>query len=287
MSKLYIIGNGFDLFHGYETSYYDFYQYLSNNAHNNTLSTLDQYWCGIKDGGFWSDFEENLGSLLDYESLMTNAEEYLTGITDENPKYNGVEIEVERIFKLVVDLKKVIIDFIKDATNNPPNADINIDINAKFISFNYSKTLEVIYKINTNNIFYIHGNIDDEKVILGHREDNPFKPYHATDEDSYDHSVEIGVDKASGCFDEISKNSEQIILDNTEYFENLKETKEIVVLGHSLSNVDKAYFEKIQQCVDDCTWHISYRECSNKISEKKEFLLNIGISIENIKFFQM
>ncbi len=146
MSKLYIIGNGFDLFHGYETSYHDFYQYLSNNAHNNTLSTLDQYWCDIKDERFWSDFEENLGSLLDHESLMTNAEEYSTDITDENPKYNGVEIEVEGIFKVVVDLKKVIIDFIKDVTNNPnpPNADINIDINAKFISFNYSKTLEVI-----------------------------------------------------------------------------------------------------------------------------------------------
>jgi hypothetical protein len=66
MSKLYIIGNGFDLFHRYETSYDNFYQYLSNNGYDNTLSTLDKYWCGIdENGGFWSGFEENLGSLLD------------------------------------------------------------------------------------------------------------------------------------------------------------------------------------------------------------------------------
>ncbi len=237
MSKLYIIGNGFDLFHGYKTSYDDFFRYLLNNNYGNTLSTLNKYWCGTgKNGGFWSDFEENLGSLLDYESLMMDATEYSTDITDENPKYNGVEIEVEHIFRPVVDLKKVIINFIKDATNNPPNSPINIDINAKFINFNYSKTLEVIYQINTDNIFYIHGNIDDKEVILGHRADNPFESYRATDEDSYDFSVEIGVDRANGCFDEISKNSEQIILDNTAYFENLKEIKEIVVLGHSLSN---------------------------------------------------
>ncbi len=287
MSKLYIIGNGFDLFHGYRTSYCDFYQYLSDNTYNDTLSTLAQYWSGLEDKEFWSDFEEQLGSSLDDDSLMTNTKEYSTNITDENPKYNGVEIEVGHIFKPVVDLKKVITDFIKDATNNSPNADINIDINAKFISFNYSKTLEVIYRINTDNIFYIHGNIDDEKVILGHsRVDNPFKSYYPADEDSYDHSFEIGVNAAKYYFNEIFKNSEQIILDNIEYFENLKETKEIVVLGHSLSDVDEAYFVKIHKCVDDCTWYISYHEC-NQISGREAFLLNIGISRENIKFFSM
>ncbi len=49
--------------------------------------------------------------------------------------------------------------------------------------------------------------------------------------------------------------------------------------------MDKAYFEKIHQCVDDCTWCVSYHGCSNEISEKEAFLLNIGISTENINFF--
>ncbi|CAC9449102.1 unnamed protein product [uncultured Gammaproteobacteria bacterium] len=286
MSRLYIIGNGFDLFHGYETSYSDFYQYLSDEAcYGDMLSSLEQYWFNVEDKEFWSDFEENLGN-LDDDSLMMYAREYSTNINDENPKYNGVEIEVDRIFEPIVGLRKVIIEFIRDATKNLPNAGIDIDINAKFINFNYSKTLEVIYKVNTDNIFYIHGNIDDEKVILGHREDNPFKSYYAIDEGSYDYSCEIGTGAAEYYFNEIFKNSEQIIQDNTGYFENLKETKEIVVLGHSLSNVDKAYFDKIHRCVDDCTWFISCHQ-DEDIPKKENFLLNIGVLRENIKFFPM
>jgi hypothetical protein len=46
----------------------------------------------------------------------------ITNINDENPKYNGVEIEVDRIFEPIVGLRKVIIEFIRDATKNLPNA---------------------------------------------------------------------------------------------------------------------------------------------------------------------
>jgi hypothetical protein len=53
------------------------------------------------------------------------------------------------------------------------------------------ETIICTHKVNTDNIFYIHGNIDDEKVILGHREDNPFKSYYAIDEGSYLHWVDF------------------------------------------------------------------------------------------------
>jgi hypothetical protein len=46
----HIIGNGFDLFHGYETSYSDFYQYLSDEAcYGDMLSSLEQYWFNVED----------------------------------------------------------------------------------------------------------------------------------------------------------------------------------------------------------------------------------------------
>ena len=69
LNVLYIIGNGFDKWHGLPTSYGDFYQYGG--------TTLDQF-----EGFFeinnvtepWSDFENNLGE-YDWESLYYDHEQ--------------------------------------------------------------------------------------------------------------------------------------------------------------------------------------------------------------------
>ena len=57
--KLFIIGNGFDLYNGYKTSYLDFKDFLIDNELNYTIgeSTLIDILSPEYDFEFWKDFE--------------------------------------------------------------------------------------------------------------------------------------------------------------------------------------------------------------------------------------
>ena len=91
MKKLYIIGNGFDLWHGLPTSYDQFYQYAKE-----TLDNLEEYfYIEEKKCGPWSDFENSIGT-FDWKS-MYDAYDY-TDITADNFKTSeafGLEDELK------------------------------------------------------------------------------------------------------------------------------------------------------------------------------------------------
>jgi hypothetical protein len=55
--RLIIIGNGFDLYHGIKSSYYNFKEYLYNNSHINFLISIEKY---IPSDELWSNFEQAL-----------------------------------------------------------------------------------------------------------------------------------------------------------------------------------------------------------------------------------
>lgn len=58
MTTLYIIGNGFDLWHELPTSYDLFYKYAKE-----TLDELESYYCiNTVQSGPWNDFEDSLGT---------------------------------------------------------------------------------------------------------------------------------------------------------------------------------------------------------------------------------
>lgn len=77
MATLNIIGNGFDLYHGLPTSYYDFACYIlaTDEGLYTELSEMYDFPVRLVDGhtnvsecrvaqkNFWSNFEENLGVL--------------------------------------------------------------------------------------------------------------------------------------------------------------------------------------------------------------------------------
>lgn len=46
---------------------------------------------------------------------------------------------------------------------------LNIDPNTIYISFNYTKTLEEHYGINSDRVLYVHGTFDEkDNIVLGH-----------------------------------------------------------------------------------------------------------------------
>lgn len=64
INHLYIIGNGFDLYHGLPTSYGNFRDYVKE--HDAKLYDLvDKYFLYNTNSDFWSDFESNLGNFDD------------------------------------------------------------------------------------------------------------------------------------------------------------------------------------------------------------------------------
>ena len=68
MDTLYIIGNGFDLHHGLDTSYKNFRDNVVLKTPNLRKLLLDLYGDAINEDMWWSDFEAKLSD-IDYKHL--------------------------------------------------------------------------------------------------------------------------------------------------------------------------------------------------------------------------
>ena len=68
--RLYIIGNGFDIFHGVKSKYSDFKDYVEQNDYD-LFEALEEYF---NTDELWSDFEETL-AYIDTEKIVDDASE--------------------------------------------------------------------------------------------------------------------------------------------------------------------------------------------------------------------
>lgn len=79
MSRLIVVGNGFDIAHGLPTKYSDFLKYIGSDCPK-FYDAVCQY---IPEDALWSCFEEAL-SYLDDEQLKDDNSCYLLGYGDDN-----------------------------------------------------------------------------------------------------------------------------------------------------------------------------------------------------------
>ena len=56
---LFVIGNGFDLYHGVQSRYEDFHKWLIENRGWSRFESIEQHFRGVD---LWSNLEENLGT---------------------------------------------------------------------------------------------------------------------------------------------------------------------------------------------------------------------------------
>lgn len=176
--KLYIIGNGFDLHHGLKTGYLDYKSYLEKNN-----PALLKAFCEFPffshpedDYELWTDLESSL--TFDYHSfrdeyfsdLVENKYPNLTSDSDYTWDEIATETDVKTSFihdftgPVFYDwLKQVSFDSIK------PDTSLNLSANSKYITFNYTATLESLYHITPENILHIHGKLEsiDPSDFLG------------------------------------------------------------------------------------------------------------------------
>lgn len=169
MSKLYIIGNGFDLWHNLPTSYREFYEFAKD-----ILDELEEYYLFDPDVDVpWYDFENTLGT-FDADGFFDLHNEIDVQAEDFRPSFvYGLEDELaQETERHVAVIRDAFIDWVYQIDESQATKNMQFNDNAIFINFNYTSTLQVVYGIEDKNILHIHGCANKHHdLIFGHGKD--------------------------------------------------------------------------------------------------------------------
>ncbi len=261
-----ILGNGFDLDLGWETSYKAFYKKLKGRKSFRT--DKDNLFQFVKKQlpVTWFDFERVLHEYTLYRAVKNNS-------------------DIDKDVQDYVFLKKNLIDFLKKASESNVNKDsyayriLEAYVKAKkkrisddffpfrLFSFNYTPLLGVIKQIDENaKIPYIpvHGRIEDNSIIFGIHDDPKVpKPYRFLQK----------------SMDANYKSSNVVTESMT--------AKNIIFFGLSLGYIDGEYFKNIfskisnlsnPQMINKNLYFIT-KDPSSELSIKNN-LLDMGINLQ-------
>jgi hypothetical protein len=274
--RLYIIGNGFDRYHGIASDYRNFAAYLAQTDHT-VHRLIGEYFAG--DAAFWAEFETRLAE-FDADQAVDYASQFL-----DDKGYGDFQFELEQIgTALSSTLTARFGDWIRSLAITERGsiaAPLNIDVKARFLSFNYTPTLERIYGVPRDSILHIHGYAAEpgEPLVLGHGwERRPedslnFQPDGPDD----DWRVRQGIEHIDDFFAATFKPAAKLIAQNRLFFEALANVREIFIMGHSLAEVDNPYLEAIMDRIDLKTtqWTISV---FNDLDERRSRFGAFGIA---------
>lgn len=262
MSRLYIIGNGFDIAHGIPSKYSDFRGYCERNIPE-MYEKLSRYY-GERFENLWSSFEENMPSIsqdaiLDWASTTNpnwsqNWEGYYRFIAE-------IRNEVDYVDTIKTDFTEWIQSI--DLANAHRLYRLSLE-DSLFMTFNYTLTLENIYHVNPHQVLHIHGRVGEDfpQLILGHNMqdaeiDNIFS--------SEDEIKQEACSEVANLVKGWRKDTQTIIAENEDFFSNLADVTDVYVLGHSMADVDLPYFEHVRDIVnEDTAWHISYYDAEDR-----------------------
>lgn len=270
MKHLYFIGNGFDLHHGFNTRYTDFRNWLKDFdkiAYDNLI-----WLYGVSDDNsdetynWWSRFEEHLVDFDVYDDVVEIASEnsidYGADDFHEGDRYSG-GIEAEQKFE---DTMTKILGYFGTWVNSLgdllSDTEVDLDKEAVFINFNYTLTLEKLYKIPSVRVYHFHGMLGDNVYILGHgrsyqeieksiRDNEPQPPKDLPEEDlhdwyanQWDEAYENTVGYTASKLASYRKNTGEVINANAALFASMADLEEIIVFGCSFSEIDTPYFSE-------------------------------------------
>lgn len=179
MKKLILIGNGFDLAHDYKTTYKDFSDACTSPALEMYKNMVEKYCkAELLDGIYWYDFECMISTITsqwfqEYMSSYTDGNEEEKEYLDDIAQINSAFAELE------VQLREYLGKVTKDRQSNKLESISNeISDNARVVSFNYTN----VASRYTKNIYYIHGSLNEESIVLGYplREDPCLMPPEGT-----------------------------------------------------------------------------------------------------------
>ncbi len=251
---LFIIGNGFDLYHGLDSSYHDFYCWLNQNGHKDFIENMEKIFPDVtKDQRklLWCDFEKALGQYNAQKIHDTFGSHIDDSFYDENKQTEAIN----RIAPVLNNIKPLMKEWAKSLSTKKITPKLQLSKNSRYINFNYTTVLEDLYDIPKENILHIHGSVtDEEDIVVGYNDGNDSAEIN-TDNINLERSLE-NIEKEMHKF---YKDTGDIIDKyNDVFFDQLYDISRVVVLGHSLSSIDILYISRVVECVEDDThWHFS------------------------------
>lgn len=284
-TTLYIMGNGFDLAHEMKTSYMGFKKFLETNQnYNDLVDKLEYFYSGKEDFKLWENFETALGNVS-----VNNIMSYARELAEENRDEDDIEGQFHYQEDLLdIDSKSIhenlanaFCEWIYQISTNNIAPVFKLNKNDLFLTMNYTKTLEDVYQIQSGNILHIHGDVDDGNLIFGHG-NSTFSS--DVKEDSQSVITDNATSDAESLFEEFKKPVKKIIERNKSFFSQLNGKIDCVkIIGHSMSDVDMAYFERIfNEVGNNAEWIIYYHGEETESEPKKKKLIDIGILEQNI-----
>ena len=303
-SKLYVIGNGFDLAHKIPSTFNPDFKNIALKYESGYQCFWDLYQTENED--IWSDFENLLGrpdfNVLE-EIFERYAPDYLSDReSDRDDIINQVSING--------NLKEAVSEFASKAdaylenVNRRESFEKLLDASGYYISFNYTHTLENVYNIPKKQVLHIHGEVGKNNLELGFPEGD-FKPekykydvrqkgkepYAILDIDDYVNQIEDYY-IATAYRELINKCktfSKRINVDLLIDFlaKNHVEVETIIVYGHSCA-IDFEYFNFLNKQFPNANWDFFVRgEKQERDVQKlvdKERIMNSHIySVETMK----
>lgn len=278
MTRMFIIGNGFDLAHGMKTSYEDFHQYLKEEYPDASFDGCvpearmmpdgDMSYDDIDVVGFlmevitnaepkgekWSDLETSLGYL--------DLDEYLDNWIDDEDDDNEWH-EVHRNEDLSANLVGAVLEITDyfsewigkiDIDEVAPKSEFEKLVNCDkdlFLTFNYTNTLEEIYKVK--NVCHIHGK-QGGKLLFGHGNDKDYT-------EEYMASHVGSEDSRQGMQEQLRKNTTEAIRGNQDFLNSIrsKSVDKVYSFGFSFSEVDEIYITEICRRLANAnvTWYLN------------------------------
>lgn len=247
--KLYVIGNGFDLWHGIASSHCDFRSFVMARDQE-LFRTIEDY---LPAGDEWAKLESALAS-IDVGSIVDDLGHFMApyGADDwSDASHHDFQYEVNGVVsRLSVGLRKQFAKWICQLVI-PTGAAVknrlrSLDAAGVFLNFNYTPTLSEIYSVPDANVLHIHGRatMKDEDIVLGHSW-SPMTRRSLNDRpdiEDLDTRMIAAYDILDKYFSDTFKPSDKLIQNNQPFFDALTGVKEVYVLGHSLSEVDALYF---------------------------------------------
>lgn len=294
IDHLYILGNGFDIFHDIPSRYLDFGAYVQRT--DPELYRIVEEYLGLE--GQWNDFEAAL-AYLDTDTLIDEASNFLVsyGADDwSDSNHHDYQYEIKQtVEKLSVKLKDSF-EVWMSSLPIPSNAQYSgsrlaVDPLKFFLTFNYTDTLQKTYGVPTSKTLHIHGSIiSSGALVLGHAWERSERPSlnDVPNPEDMDTRVMEGNEIIDQYFDTTFKNSEDLIAQNKDFFSALNSVRKITVLGHSLAEVDMAYFYEIAKNIDlnTVSWEVTYYG-DDELVHHKSVLSNLGVPNTLATFHEM
>lgn len=267
-NTLYIIGNGFDLYHGLKTSYHNFHEWLISNNYVEFVSDMEKIFPELSGNKplLWQDFEKALGKfdLLDIHRKFFQGKD--DGLYDEET-YMQV---VGRISPTLKNIPKYLRKWLKDIDVFKVPRKLSLSWDSLYLTFNYTMLLEHLYSIPEKNVFHIHNHLEgDVPLITGHNKDIS---EHEAEMLCWGANEEKSIQLIAEEMKKLRKPVYNLTKQHQWFFDSLNKITNVVVFGHSLSLIDRLYITKIQRNIQDYShWYFIGKD-DNSINKFQEYV---------------